>query len=69
MKLMLSPGYANSPYVFTVSQISRYLKDLLETNAILQDIWVQGEVSDCRTYPSGNCYVSFLSTPACVHLP
>jgi len=53
---MLSPGHASSPYVFTVTQISRYLKDLLETDAILQDIWVQGEVSDCRTYPSGHCY-------------
>ncbi len=53
---MLSPGHTSSPYVFTVSQVSRYLKDLLETDAILQDIWVQGEVSDCRTYPSGHCY-------------
>jgi exodeoxyribonuclease VII large subunit len=53
---MLSPGHASSPYVFTISQLSRYLKDLLERNDILQDIWVQGEVSDCRTYPSGHCY-------------
>lgn len=53
---MLSPGHASSLYVFSISQLSRYLKDLLERNDILQDVWVQGEVSDCRTYPSGHCY-------------
>jgi exodeoxyribonuclease VII large subunit len=53
---MLSASHTNSPYVFTVSQLSRYLKELLETDDVMQDIWVQGEVSDCRTYPSGHCY-------------
>ena len=48
--------YLDAPSVLSVSQLSRYLKELLETNDILQDIWVQGEISGCRIYPSGHCY-------------
>jgi len=53
---MLAPGFAGSSRVWSVSQISRYLKEVLETDEILQDILVQGEISDCKTYPSGHCY-------------
>jgi exodeoxyribonuclease VII large subunit len=44
------------PPVVSVAELSAYLRALLETNDILQNIWVQGEVSDCKTYPSGHCY-------------
>lgn len=40
----------------SVSALALYLKTLLETNDILQNIWVHGEVSNCKTYPSGHCY-------------
>jgi exodeoxyribonuclease VII large subunit len=53
---MLPTGYASFPRVLSVSQVARYVKELLEIDDILQDIWVQGEVSDCKTYPSGHCY-------------
>src|SRR6266699_270836 len=53
---MLPSGYASLPRVLSVSQVTRYLKELLEIDDILQGIWVQGEVSDCKTYPSGHCY-------------
>ena len=53
---MLLPGYADSPIILSVTQVSRYLKELLETDALLQDVWVQGEISGCRTYPSGHSY-------------
>src|SRR5215471_15960698 len=53
---MLPSGYASLPRVLSVSQVTRYIKELLEIDDILQDIWVQGEVSDCKTYPSGHCY-------------
>jgi len=42
--------------MLSVSQLSRYLKEVLETDDILQDVWVLGEISDCKTYPSGHCY-------------
>lgn len=46
----------NESSVISVSTLALYLKDLLETNDILQNIWVRGEVSNCKTYPSGHCY-------------
>ncbi|HKV58157.1 MAG TPA: exodeoxyribonuclease VII large subunit, partial [Ktedonobacteraceae bacterium] len=40
----------------SVTQVSRYMKEVLETDELLRDIWVRGEVSGCKTYPSGHCY-------------
>ena len=48
--------FFNAPTVLSVTQLSRYLKELLETDDILQNIWVQGEISGCKTYSSGHCY-------------
>jgi exodeoxyribonuclease VII large subunit len=42
--------------IISVSALALYLRDLLEANDILQNIWVRGEVSNCKTYPSGHCY-------------
>jgi exodeoxyribonuclease VII large subunit len=43
--------------VISVSALALYLHDLLETNDVLQNIWVHGEVSNYRMYPSsGHCY-------------
>ncbi|MBV9231627.1 MAG: exodeoxyribonuclease VII large subunit [Chloroflexi bacterium] len=50
------PDLLDAPSVISVSVLSLYLKDLLETNDILQNVWVHGEVSNCKTYPSGHCY-------------
>ncbi|QBD78404.1 exodeoxyribonuclease VII large subunit [Ktedonosporobacter rubrisoli] len=40
----------------SVSELARYLKELLEVNDVLQNIWVWGEVSNCKVYASGHCY-------------
>jgi len=53
---MLLPGSLDAPSMLSVSQATRYLKELLETDDLLQDMWVRGEISDCKTYPSGHCY-------------
>ena len=42
--------------VYTVSQISHYLKESLEGDNLLGDLWVTGEVSNLRTAPSGHSY-------------
>lgn len=42
--------------VVSVSELSLYLKELFDRNDILQNIWVQGEISNCKTYGSGHCY-------------
>src|SRR5438270_7769241 len=54
----------NAPSILSVTQVSRYLKEVLETDDLLQDIWVQGEISGCRTYPSGHCYFTLKDAEA-----
>src|SRR5688572_12174633 len=42
--------------VLTVSQVSSYLRELIESNVVLGDLWVSGEVSQPRTQSSGHTY-------------
>jgi exodeoxyribonuclease VII large subunit len=53
---MYLPDELDTSSVISVTGLGLYLKELLETNDILQNIWVHGEVSNCKTYPSGHCY-------------
>jgi exodeoxyribonuclease VII large subunit len=48
--------FIDAASVLSVTQVSRYLKELLDTDELLQDVWVRGEISGCKTYPSGHCY-------------
>jgi len=41
---------------WTVSNLTRYLRQLLESEAQLQDLWVQGEVSNFSRPTSGHLY-------------
>ncbi|GCE11729.1 exodeoxyribonuclease VII large subunit [Tengunoibacter tsumagoiensis] len=40
----------------SVSIFALYVREFLESNDILQNVWIHGEVSNCKTYPSGHCY-------------
>jgi exodeoxyribonuclease VII large subunit len=54
---MYLPDDLEASSVISVTALGLYLKELLVTNDILQNIWVHGEVSNCKTYPSsGHCY-------------
>ncbi len=48
---------ANFP-VYTVSQVNGYLKSLMDGDALLSGLLVQGEVSNYKCYPSGHHYFS-----------
>jgi exodeoxyribonuclease VII large subunit len=61
---MQSPEYSE---VVSITVLSLYLKEILETNDILQNIWVRGEVSNCKTYPSGHCYFTLKESEAQLH--
>jgi len=39
--------YSVAMQVHTVSQVTRYIKELLGLDPTLQDLWVEGEVSNC----------------------
>ena len=42
--------------VLSVSQALSYLRELLEADYLLADVWISGEVSGPRTQPSGHTY-------------
>lgn len=44
------------PRVYTVSQINRYIKNLLEDDFILSSFWVKGEISNFKRQSSGNLF-------------
>lgn len=48
--------YTDTAAVVSVSELSMYIKELLDRNDILQNIWVHGEISNYKTYASGHCY-------------
>lgn len=48
--------------VHSVSDVNRYLKDLLAREPLLQGISVRGEISNFKQYPSGHCYFTLKDT-------
>ncbi len=48
--------YTDTAAIVSVTEISLYIKALLDKNDILQNIWVHGEISNYKTYASGHCY-------------
>ena len=44
--------------VYTVSQITRYLRDSLERDSLLADLWISGEVFNLRPHSSGRNYLT-----------
>ena len=44
--------------IFSVSELNGYVKDLLDSDFTLSGIYVRGELSNYKTYPSGHHYFS-----------
>lgn len=44
--------------VYSVSQINGYLKDLIDCDQTLASVYVRGEISNYKAYPSGHHYFS-----------
>ncbi len=45
---------ASAPY--TISQLTSFIRDLIEGEPALSDVWVEGEVSNFTRASSGHCY-------------
>ncbi len=45
-----------APRVYTVSELNSQIHDLLESS--FPEVWVEGEISNCKAYPSGHTYLS-----------
>lgn len=53
-----------APPVMTISALTRYLRELLESDEILQDVWVRGEVSNFSQPRSGHLYFTLKDSEA-----
>ena len=42
--------------IFTVAEINEYIKNLIETNQVLSDIYVKGEISNFTNHKTGHFY-------------
>ena len=52
------------PDTWTVTDLTRYLRELLESDELLQDVWVQGEVSNFSRPASGHLYFTIKDSTA-----
>ncbi len=50
--------------VLSVSQVTHYIKDLFELDATMQDLWVEGEVSNCVQSSAGHVYFTLKDAQA-----
>ena len=44
--------------IFSISQINRYLKNIIESEPFLTDIWLRGEISNFKAHYSGHLYLT-----------
>ncbi len=44
--------------IATVSQVNAYIKRMLDSNGILKNIWIKGELSNCKVHYSGHIYLT-----------
>ena len=43
-------------FIFSVRQLTRYIRTILEHDEGLRDVWVRGEISNCVRHSSGHVY-------------
>jgi len=54
-------------HIYRVGQITSYIKGLFEADDVLQDLWLEGEVSNWRAYPSGHVYFTLKDAEAAIN--
>lgn len=43
-------------HILAVNELTEYLVELFDSDPVLQDVWIRGEVSNCSRPASGHCY-------------
>jgi exodeoxyribonuclease VII large subunit len=56
--------FSQSPQQWTVSKLTFFIRKLLEENEVLQDVWVQGEISNLSRPASGHVYFTLKDSSA-----
>ncbi len=52
--------------VISISDVNKYVADMLSQDFMLQNLWVSGEVSGCKYYPSGHVYFTIKDEDATI---
>jgi exodeoxyribonuclease VII large subunit len=52
--------------VYTVSDVTTRIKVLLEADRTMKDMWLEGEISNWKPYPSGHIYLSLKDETASI---
>ncbi|MBN1992471.1 MAG: exodeoxyribonuclease VII large subunit [Anaerolineae bacterium] len=58
--------FDDSPHVFSVSAINAYLRQKLEADFTLQDLWLEGEISNWKPAASGHIYFTLKDDQASI---
>ena len=64
LAIMFSSNSLTSSASLSVSDLTRYLRQLLESDEILRDVWVQGEISNLSQPASGHIYFTLKDSGA-----
>lgn len=49
-------GLANQPHIYTIKEINKYVRMKLESDALLSEVWLKGEISNFVHHSSGHMY-------------
>lgn len=60
----MPPGLFSRPEALSVTALTRYIREMFETDYRLQDVWVQGEISNLSRPGSGHVYFSLKDSGA-----
>ncbi|MCT4687067.1 exodeoxyribonuclease VII large subunit [Vallitalea sp.] len=52
--------------IFSVSQVNAYIKKIFVNDYVINDIWIKGEVSNCKIHGSGHVYFTLKDTNSAI---
>ncbi|KUK11000.1 MAG: Exodeoxyribonuclease 7 large subunit [Clostridia bacterium 41_269] len=52
--------------IYSVGEVTKYIKKLLERDINLANVWVRGEISNFKHHPSGHIYFTLKDSDACL---
>ena len=52
--------------IYSVNSLNRYIKQIMDANAVLQSVYVRGEISNFKRHYSGHCYFTLKDNDAAI---
>ena len=65
---MFQKKFLSGSICLNVTDLTRYLRQLMESDEILQDVWVQGEISNLAKPASGHIYFTLKDANAALNI-